>query len=59
MELKEIDRDKTIEIAQNLINFDTSVVTPNNGTLEFIWDSPGSGTCTLTCHGKKHDAFNY
>ena len=42
-----------------LINFDTSVVSPYNGTLEFNWTSPGNGSCTLMCHGEGHDNWDY
>ena len=42
-----------------LINFDTSVVTPFNGTLEYISTGPSSGECTLNCHNKPHNGLSY
>ena len=43
----------------NLINFDTSIVSPFNGTLEYVDTGNKSGRCNLTCHGKDHDPFKY
>jgi predicted CXXCH cytochrome family protein len=42
-----------------LINFDTRIVTPYNGKLE--WKSYGtfSGECTLVCHGEPHTGYWY
>ncbi len=42
-----------------LINFDTSVVTPFNGTLEYLSTGTHSGKCTLRCHGKNHPGWTY
>jgi predicted CXXCH cytochrome family protein len=42
-----------------LINFDTSVVTPFNGTLEYVSTGTHQGECTLTCHGEEHDPYTY
>ena len=42
-----------------LINFDTSVVFPLNGTLEFVSTGTHSGSCTLDCHGKEHNNKTY
>ncbi len=42
-----------------LINFDTSVVTPSGGKIEFIWGGAGSGSCQLVCHGKNHKPKTY
>jgi len=42
-----------------LINFDTSVVLPFNGTLEYESTGTHSGTCTLRCHGKNHNNWDY
>ncbi len=44
----------------HLINFNTDIVSPQGGVLEFI-DGPGAleGECTLNCHGKKHDPKSY
>ena len=42
-----------------LINFDTSIVSPNfNNTLEFIRDAT-NGQCSLSCHGRNHDPCGY
>ena len=46
--------------AQHLINFNTTYVTPSsNGRLEYVSTGPNSGNCSLTCHGKDHDATAY
>jgi hypothetical protein len=45
-----------------LINFDTDVVTPQDGRLEFIApedSADGKGYCYLNCHNKKHDGKDY
>jgi predicted CXXCH cytochrome family protein len=42
-----------------LINFDTSVVFPFNGTLEYVSTGTHQGECTLTCHGEDHDPYTY
>jgi len=42
-----------------LINFDTSVVSPFNGTLEYRSTGVHNGTCTLTCHGEDHEDWSY
>ena len=43
-----------------LINFDTSVVTSAGGMgIDFTWNGPGSGSCTLTCHDKNHMNKSY
>ncbi len=42
-----------------LINFDLRVVEPFNGVIEFVRPSSGNGSCTLRCHGEKHDDENY
>ena len=42
-----------------LINFDTSVVFPLNGTLRFESAGTHSGRCTLSCHGKNHGNLSY
>ncbi len=45
-----------------LINFDTSIVLPNDsGRLEFFSSGPGtnSGGCYLDCHGKDHNPCTY
>lgn len=44
----------------HLINFDTSVVTPNrDGNLRFIDQGDQRGTCDLMCHGEDHRDFDY
>jgi len=44
----------------NLINFDTSIVTPNsNGELQFVDQGNQTGYCDLRCHGKNHNNENY
>jgi len=45
----------------HLINFDTSVVTPDSrsGRLEFIDLGNRRGECYLTCHGKRHSPKGY
>lgn len=42
-----------------LINFDTSVVFPLNGTLEYVSTGTHNGRCTLSCHGKNHNNYTY
>ncbi len=43
-----------------LINFDTSVVTSSGmGGISFNWNGPGSGSCNLRCHGKRHRNKSY
>lgn len=44
-----------------LINFDTSVVTPDpvTGRLEFRSFGPGVGQCFLSCHGVPHSPLGY
>jgi len=44
----------------HLINFDTSIVFPNdNGSLRFVDTGLNSGSCDLLCHGKDHDNTDY
>jgi predicted CXXCH cytochrome family protein len=43
----------------HLINFNTNVVTPYNGTLVFVQTTPGHGYCTLNCHTKIHNKKPY
>ena len=44
----------------HLINFDTSIVSPNqNGQLRFVDEGSEAGSCDLLCHGKDHDNVNY
>jgi len=42
-----------------LINFNTIYVTPSNGVILYTSSGGGHGTCTLTCHGKEHNATAY
>lgn len=43
-----------------LINFDTSVVTPNSaGLLKFVSTGTNTGSCYLKCHGDNHNPENY
>jgi len=43
-----------------LINFNRDYVTPSsNGRLEYVAGGTSSGTCSLTCHGKDHNAATY
>jgi hypothetical protein len=45
--------------ATGLVNFAPNVQTMG-GILKFVSATPTSmGTCTLTCHGKAHDAYGY
>lgn len=43
----------------NLINFNTQVVQPSNGRLEFIDDGNFAGRCYLRCHGENHNPESY
>ncbi len=44
----------------HLINFATDVVTPTPmGRLEFVDNGNQSGSCYLTCHGKRHNPLSY
>jgi predicted CXXCH cytochrome family protein len=44
----------------NLINFDTSIVSPRgNGDLRFVDQGNFTGTCYLVCHGEDHNNFDY
>jgi len=44
----------------NLINFDTSIVSPRgNGDLRFVDQGNFTGTCFLVCHGEDHNDLNY
>lgn len=43
-----------------LINFDTSVVTPNSaGLLKFVSTGTNRGSCYLRCHGENHNPETY
>lgn len=44
----------------HLINFDTTIVSPNNnGQLRFVDNGRLSGSCDLMCHSEDHDDENY
>ncbi|MBL4747128.1 MAG: hypothetical protein JKY08_12315 [Flavobacteriaceae bacterium] len=43
----------------NLINFNTALVKSFEGRLEYQDLGVNRGRCFLTCHGKKHDGFDY
>jgi predicted CXXCH cytochrome family protein len=43
----------------HLLNFDTQVVTPYNGVLEWRSYGTNQGTCTLMCNGEPHDRYSY
>ena len=43
-----------------LLNWDISVVTPNNdGDLYYVDLGPGSGECYMMCHNHDHTASSY
>jgi predicted CXXCH cytochrome family protein len=42
-----------------LINFNTAIVTPAGGRLQFISTSTNHGQCYLTCHGESHNPKSY
>jgi predicted CXXCH cytochrome family protein len=42
-----------------LINFDTSVVSPYNNTLEYVSTGTHNGRCTLRCHNVNHSGWTY
>lgn len=49
-----------VENAPHLINFNTTYVTPSsNGQLQYVSTGILHGNCTLTCHGKDHQAAAY
>lgn len=46
--------------AKQLINFNTRYVSPSSrGELNFVDKGPFRGSCSLTCHGRDHDALPY
>lgn len=51
-----------VATAKNLINFNSTYVTPSTSTpsaVMYTSTAPGSGTCTLTCHGYDHAGVSY
>ena len=51
--------DPHASVLVKLINFDTSVVSPLDGTLEYVSTGTHNGYCTLSCHGEDHDGLSY
>jgi predicted CXXCH cytochrome family protein len=44
----------------HLINFDTSIVSPNNlGQLQFVDSGDRAGSCDLLCHNESHENTQY
>jgi hypothetical protein len=44
----------------HLINFDTSIVSPNsNSLLQFVDNGDRAGSCDLLCHDKEHNNLDY
>jgi predicted CXXCH cytochrome family protein len=43
----------------HLINFNTTYVSPNSGVIRYNSTGTFSGNCTLSCHGKDHQATPY
>ena len=43
----------------HLINFDTSIVFPRRGVIEFRDTGTYRGSCTLVCHGERHNRERY
>ena len=43
----------------NLINFNTSLVTPSGGVIQFIDTGLRHGSCRLVCHGENHNPYTY
>ena len=43
----------------HLVNFNTNVVSPAGTVLRYDDTGVNHGSCTLTCHGVRHDAWNY
>jgi hypothetical protein len=49
-----------VQNVTHLINFNRNYVTPSsNGRLEFVDQGINRGNCSLTCHGKDHQALSY
>jgi predicted CXXCH cytochrome family protein len=49
-----------VATAANLINFNRDYVSPaSSGRLEYVSSGGGSGTCSLSCHGKDHQETSY
>ncbi len=49
-----------VQNVARLINFNSTYVTNSStGIIQFTSTGPGSGTCTLSCHGKDHVNLSY
>lgn len=48
-----------VETVPKLINFDTNVVSPSGGVINFTSNGINSGSCTLVCHGENHAPETY
>ena len=44
---------------KHLINFNTAIVSPNGGIINYVSTGPGAGYCTLICHGENHSISNH
>ncbi len=49
----------TITNNSNLINFNTSIVSPSGGIIQFTDTGLRHGTCKLVCHGENHNNLSY
>jgi hypothetical protein len=49
----------TSENNAHLVDFDVGIVSPAPGGLSYASAGTRSGSCTLTCHGHRHDAARY
>jgi len=43
----------------NLVNFNTSIVSPSGGVIQFTDTGVRHGSCKLVCHGTNHNPINY
>lgn len=49
----------TVTNNSNLINFNTSIVSPSGGIIQFTDTGLRHGTCKMTCHGANHNNWTY
>jgi predicted CXXCH cytochrome family protein len=49
----------TLTNNSNLINFNTSLVTPSGGVIQFTDTGLRHGSCRLVCHGENHNPYTY
>jgi predicted CXXCH cytochrome family protein len=49
----------TLTNNSNLINFNTSIVTPSGGIIKFTDTGVRHGSCKMTCHGENHNNLSY